>query len=311
MGIGDRLGLNVRTRIGRDYVESHRKMRQKTINTIKKDQDLEPDSKTVLQEASDHIKESKELLDKNNLLQSYMYSLMAERRIMVLLFNNSDNFGSILDVRKADYRSEARRHQKKMGKDDKENIGKVLKKDNPSKKDWLDLVAIITGYRVSSVGKRLTRDLKIDTITRHLAYFTCITIIIISLLFILTFADILSIFEESVLVGETQSMTLLSSMIFGAFGALVFGILSSREVVSKKDVGSQVKELNIWMFISGIILGAIAAPIVIILIYSGLFRLGQILTPTGILAISFVAGYSDTLLRKAVESNFSNPPQNN
>ena len=98
---------------------------------------------------------------------------------------------------------------------------------------------------------------------------------------------------------EISNTSLLSSVaIFGATGGTVSGIISTARGTVKGKIPDQL--LNSWVTIIRPLFGAMSALAVSVFLLSGLIQFGD-LTYNSTLAISFVAGFSERLLLRAVE----------
>lgn len=98
---------------------------------------------------------------------------------------------------------------------------------------------------------------------------------------------------------EINNASLLFSVVlFGAMGGTVSGIISISRGTVRGKIPDQL--LNSWLTIIRPLFGAMSALAISVFLLSGLIQFGD-LTHNLILAISFVAGFSERLLLRAIE----------
>jgi hypothetical protein len=101
-------------------------------------------------------------------------------------------------------------------------------------------------------------------------------------------------------VSLRDSSMLILICVFGAFGGSISGIFSLSKISLKETAEIPIQSLSGWLTISRPLVGAISALIITVFILSGLMVVGSV-SPTQILAVSFVSGFSERLILGAAD----------
>ena len=102
--------------------------------------------------------------------------------------------------------------------------------------------------------------------------------------------------------------TTFSVLLFGTMGACLSAIFSLAGGV--KGIKIPKLQVNLWITLTRPVIGAISALVIFIFIISGILFPNQNLNTAGILSISFVAGFSERLIIRAVETVADNSKLN-
>lgn len=316
------------TAVARDFIETVIETRRETLNTIDENSKLTDENKMIKNEAMKYLDIADKLMGRGNYQQAYNVTLIAERRILILLLRNEGEFPNSIDVKRMDYLTDAKGLERDGQVKDEELkiLNKIREKSTLSESDWMFLSHFIPAARVRMVSSTLQQAIASDRVLKGLILFSMLTSSLLLFLHILTLGGLITLFPDEAIIQipatdtATQSLfdlpfitqtsfshfiTLTSTMIFGVLGALVFGILTQRRTLT---TGSDLEKspatvLNWWFDVSRLVLGAISAPIVVMFAYSGIFQINEILTATGIFAISFMSGYSEVLLDKTLKDS--------
>ncbi|HEY3420859.1 MAG TPA: hypothetical protein VGK23_09930 [Methanomassiliicoccales archaeon] len=121
---------------------------------------------------------------------------------------------------------------------------------------------------------------------------TLTMILLIIAVFVLTTSD---------LTATLRNLSMLIMIcVFGAFGGSISGIFSLSKISMKETAEIPIQSLSGWLTISRPLVGAVSALIIAVFILSGLMDVGTI-SPTVILAVSFVSGFSERLILGAAD----------
>ena len=133
---------------------------------------------------------------------------------------------------------------------------------------------------------------------------------VILLVAFVTFAavllDVLPIDGGAAITGQgglaASRKTIVSAALFGIVGAAFSAILSTAKVPAKSRIPEQISARAIT--IGRAVLGAPAAVLALFLLHLGLIQIGGVdaSSPFLILTVAFVAGFSERLILRAIES---------
>lgn len=167
-------------------------------------------------------------------------------------------------------------------------------KANISSEELVKADEILTGYLEN-------RYLKIGAFTRHLSLLSVFAVTaIIAFIAILILLDFLFGIKS---LGVFTWNSTLSIIIFGVMGAIVSGMLSARDGTETRIPKQRIDNI---LTLAKLAVGAMSALAVVAFITSGILNLSIIgkntATPELILAVSFVAGFTERLVYRAVET---------
>ncbi|WP_372911663.1 hypothetical protein [Salinigranum sp.] len=179
-----------------------------------------------------------------------------------------------------------------------------------------NVITTIHNERIKQVFERRREDV----ILRQIAFFMTTSILSIGLLFVFLFSDLfLPQFaalwpDEGPAIVFTQTPILLDEAagafqqiaplfvaipIFGALGASVSGLLTLSKTLERAAIPERVG--NLRLSLARVVVGTVGAMVVFVFLLSGAINILN-LTYSGVLAVSFVSGFSERLLLRAVQS---------
>lgn len=166
--------FNRETAYVNDFIEPVIDVWKETLGIIENNSaDGGQDDTLLTEEISKFIDISENLLKKRNHTLAYFFTLIAERRILIHLIKNKEYFPSIIESRRLDYISDAKKLERegKLEEEEIENLKEINGKRSLGKADWFILSVFIVRARSEMVADQIQRATEADRLLRKLAFF--------------------------------------------------------------------------------------------------------------------------------------------
>lgn len=182
-----------------------------------------------------------------------------------------------------------------------------------------NVITTIHNERIKQVFERRREDV----ILRQIAFFMTTSILSIGLLFVFLFSNLFLpqfaalwpdegpaiVFTQTPIllddpIAEVSAFQMIAPLflaipIFGALGASVSGLLTLSKTLERAAIPERVG--NLRLSLARVVVGTVGAMVVFVFLLSGAINILN-LTYSGVLAVSFVSGFSERLLLRAVQS---------
>lgn len=256
-----------------------------------------------------YLNKAKGAVEDNEFRKGYIFWYYSEMNLLHCLYlfdrqsQNDDGDSFEYERQKYNIRSGVENHLPFLENDNKESAKEILYKN--SEMDYNEWNALLY-YQIRGIlnqhDEKTENSNKQDSIIRRLGYFVFVSLIS---LFLICLFPIISVLYPSLsppVFGAEYPHLFFYVPVFGILGASFFGLITERQKFDMEDYSKEAPgRFRFWFAIARITVGAVAAMATFIFIQSGilpsLIRVEQsAFTPSHILMLSFVAGYSERLL---------------